>query len=372
MIKKYILAIVGFIVVVGILAAVKAAQIKEVSSVVRTVPPIAVTSAVAQSVVWKPLQKSIGTLAPLEGVTLAADADGVVTKIHAESGAAVKEGDLLLELDATVELAQLVAAQAQEKLAELDFKRTTDLVAKSSAPRNQLDLAEAQLAQAAAAVNQIKAQIEKKRLRAPFSGRVGIRQVNVGQYVSRGRGLIPLQKLDWMYVNFSVPQRQLPSLVVGQKVTVKVDAFPAGFAGSISAINSEVDAVTRNVSVQALLANPQQQLRSGMFAQVEVELPAGRPQIVVPVTSVSYASYGNSIFVIAKMKDAAGKEYLGVRQEPIKLGDARGDLIAIEEGLKAGEEVVTSGVFKLRNGAEVQINNTNLPSAQVAPKPDNT
>ena len=372
MIKKYLLALASFIVVVAVLGAVKAAQINEVSSVVRTVPPIAVTSAVAQSVVWKPLQKSIGTLAPIEGVTIAPDADGTVTKIYAESGAAVKEGDLLLELDATVELAQLVAAQAQEKLAELDFKRTTDLVAKSSAPRNQLDLAEAQLAQASATVNQIKAQIDKKRLRAPFSGRVGIRLVNVGQYVSRGRGLLPLQKLEMMYVNFSVPQRQLPSLMVGQPVTVQVDAFPAGFSGKISAINSEVDAVTRNISVQAIVANPQLQLRAGMFAQVEVELPAGRPQIVLPSTAISYASYGNSVFVISKMKNAAGKEFLGVRQQSVKLGDNRGDLIAIEDGVKAGEEVVTSGVFKLRNGAEVQINNTAMPSAQVAPKPDNT
>jgi membrane fusion protein (multidrug efflux system) len=372
MIKKFALALAGFVVVVAVLGAIKYSQIKEVSSVVRTVPPIGVTSAVARSVVWKPLQRSIGTLAPLEGVTLAADADGTVTRILAENGAAVKEGDLLIELDTTVEEAQLVAAQAQQKLAELEFKRTTELVAKSSAPRNQLDLAEAQLAQASAAVNQIKAQIDKKHVRAPFAGRVGIRQINVGQYVSRGRGLIPLQKLDWMYVNFSVPQRQIPSLVVGQRLSVRVDAFPTPFAGSISAINSEVDPVTRNISVQGLLPSPQQQLRAGMFVQVEVELPEGKPQVVVPATSVAYASYGNSVFVIAKIKDKDGKEFLGVRQQIVKLGETRGDLVAIEEGLKDGDEIVTSGVFKLRNEAAVQINNTNTPSSEAAPRPGNT
>lgn len=372
MIKKYIVALVGFIVVVGILAAVKAAQIQEVSSVVRVVPPIGVTSASAQSVVWKPVHHSIGTLAPIQGVTLSADADGVITKILAESGAAVKEGDLLVEIDATVEESQLIAAEAQQKLAEVEFKRTTDLVAKSSAPRNQLDIVEAQLAQASAAVNQIKAQIEKKHLRAPFAGRVGIRQVNVGQYVSRGRAVIPLQKLDRMYVNFSVPQRQLPSLLVGQRVSALVDAFPAAFVGSISAINTEVDPVTRNVAVQAILPNPQEQLRSGMFVQVEVELPEGKPQIVVPATSIAYASYGNSVFVIGKIKPKDGKEYLGVTQRIVKLGETRGDLVAIEDGLKAGEEVVTSGVFKLRNEAAVQINNTNKPSSEAAPRPGNT
>jgi membrane fusion protein (multidrug efflux system) len=372
MIKKFALAFTGFLVVVGLLTAIKAAQIKEMSSVVRTTPPIAVTSAKAQTAVWNPLQRSIGTLAPIEGVTLAPDADGTVTRILAENGATVQEGDLILELDASVEQAQLAAAEAQQKWTELEFRRATDLVAKNSAPRNQLDTAEAQLAQASAAVNQIKAQIEKKRLRAPFSGRIGIRQVNAGQYVSRGRGLIPLQKLDRMYVNFSVPQRQLAALSPGQKVFVRVDAFPAPFTGSISAINSEVDAATRNISVQAILPNPQQQLRSGMFVQVEVELPGGRPQVVVPATAISYASYGNSIFVITKLKDAAGREYLGVQQKLVKLGETRGDLVAIEDGLQAGEEVVTSGVFKLRDHAEVQINNSNLPSASASPRPGNT
>ena len=221
-------------------------------------------------------------------------------------------------------------------------------------------------------MNQIKAQIEKKRLRAPFAGRIGIRQVNAGQYVSRGRGLIPLQKLDRMYVNFNVPQRQLPALSPGQKVFVRVDAFPAPFAGTISAINSEVDSTTRNISVQAVLPNPEQKLRAGMFVQVEVELPGSRPQVVVPATAVSYASYGNSIFVITKLKDSAGREYLGVQQKLVKLGETRGDLIAIEDGIKAGEEVVTSGVFKLRDHAEVQINNANTPSAEAAPRTPNT
>lgn len=372
MIKKFFIAILGFVVVVLALGAVKVAQIKEMSSMPHVMPSSAVTSYEAKAVSWQPVISAIGTLAPVEGVTLAADADGTIVKVAAESGTAVKAGDLIIALDTSVEEAQLVSAEAGASLAKLQHDRASELVSKNTISKSEFDAATAQLNQAGANVAALKATIEKKHVRAPFDGRVGIRLVNLGQFVARGRALVPIQKLNPIYVNFNIPQRQLGALSLGQKISVVVDAFAKPFEGKISAINSEVDSSTRSVSVQAILANPEEKLRAGMFVQVEVELPSGTPQVVLPATAIAYAPYGNSVYVIEKMKGKDGKEYLGVRQQIVKLGTTRGDLVAIEEGVKPGEQIVTSGVFKLRNGSPVQVNNTVLPSSSAAPKPANT
>ncbi len=372
MLKKFIIALAGFAVVVFALGAVKVAQIKELSSMPHVMPAMAVTSTEAKAVTWDRVISAIGTLAPVEGVTVAADADGTIVKIAADSGALVKAGDLLIGLDTTVEMAQLAAAEASAALAKLQFDRASELVAKQTISKSEFDVATAQLNQAGANVAALKATIEKKHVRAPFDGRVGIRFVNLGQFVARGRALVPLQKLDPIYVNFSIPQQQLGALSIGQKISVTADASGRPYEGKISAINSEVDASTRNISVQAVLANPEEKLRSGMFVQVEVALPAGAPQIALPATAIAYAPYGNSVYVIEKMKGKDGKEYLGVRQQIVRLGVARGDLVAIEEGLKPGEQVVTAGVFKLRNGAPVQVNNAVQPTSSATPKPANT
>lgn len=372
MFKKFLIAISGFILVVVVLGAVKAAQIREMSSMPHGVPPSAVTTFEAKVVSWQAVIKAIGTLAPVQGVTVAADAEGIVTKIAVENGAAVKAGDLLIELDASVEAAQLASAEARAALAKLQRSRASDLVSKNTISQAELDVAEAQLTGVGADVTALKATIERKRVRAPFDGRVGIRLVNLGQFVARGRALVPIQKLDPIYANFSIPQRQLGSLTIGQKIALSVDAFPTPFSGTIAAINSEIDPTTRNVSVQALLANPKEQLRSGMFVQVEVELPAGEPTVALPATAIAYAPYGDSVFIVEKMKGKDGKEYLGVRQQIVKLGATRGDLIAITEGVKPGEQVVTAGVFKLRNGAAVQVNNAVVPASSATPKPANT
>jgi len=372
MLKKFLIAIAGFIVVVLALGAVKAAQLKELSSMPHVMPATAVTTTEAKAMAWSPVINAIGTLAPVEGVNLAADADGIITKIGVESGAAVKAGDLVIELDSSVEGAQLTAAEAQLSLAKLQQDRAAELVAKQTISTAESDSATAQLDQANANVTALKATIARKQVRAPFAGRIGIRLVNLGQFVARGSALVPLQKLDPIFVNFTVPQRQLSSLSIGQQIALSVDAFPGKFPGVISAINSQVDPSTRNVSVQATLSNPDEQLRSGMFVEVQVELPAGPDQIVLPATSIAYAPYGDSVFIVEKMKSPDGSEYLGVRQQIVKLGTTRGDLIVIEEGVKAGEQVVTAGVFKLRNGAHVQINNTVQPTANPSPKPANT
>lgn len=370
--KKLAFALLGLVIVLLALGLVKRAQIVKLSSVPHVMPASAVTSFEAKAVAWQPVIKAIGTLAPVEGVTLAADADGIVAKIAADSGTAVKAGDLVLSLDTSVEEAQLTALVAAADLAKLQHDRATELIGKNTISQAELDTANAQLDQATASVAALKATIERKHVRAPFDGRVGIRLVNLGQFVARGRDLIPIQHLDPIYVNFTIPQQQLAALSLDQKISVTVDAFPKPFEGKISAINTQVDPSTRNVSVQALMANPNERLRAGMFVQVEVELPAAGAKVVLPATAIAYAPYGDSVYIIEKMKGHDGKEYLGVRQQIVKLGTTRGDLVAIEEGVKPGEQVVTAGVFKLRNGAPVQVNNTVQPASSSTPKPNNT
>jgi len=355
------------------MGAVKVAQIKEMSSKPHVMPAASVSTFEARLENWQPVISSIATLAPVQGGTISADADGPILKVYVENGAMVHAGDLLMEIDSAVERAQLQAAEAQRVLAQLNAKRSTDLLGKNTISQSELDQATAQLNQAEGSVAALKATIEKKAVRAPFDGRVGIRLVNLGQFVSRGQALFPLQKLDSLYVNFKIPQRLLSELSIGQKVAVAVDAFATThFEGLVTAIDSEVDASTRNFSVQATLANPNEELRPGMFAQVEVDLPAGAQQVVLPATAISYAPYGNSVFIVEKMKGQDGKEYLGVRQQFVKLGATKGDLIALTDGVKAGEQVVTAGVFKLRNAMPVQVNNTVQPSSDPAPHPANT
>ncbi|MFM1851205.1 MAG: Multidrug resistance protein MdtA precursor [Verrucomicrobiota bacterium] len=373
MIKKLVIALASFVAIVITLGAVKAAQIKEMMSAPHVMPTTSVTTFTAQEVQWKPSIKAIGTLAPVEGITLSADADGTIVEIAADSGTAVKAGDLLVRLDTSVEKAQLTAAGARAALARMQADRAKDLLSKNSLSQAEADTASAQLDQALADVAALKAQIAKKEVRAPFGGRVGIRQVNVGQFVGRGAPLMPLQKLDSVFVNFNIPQRQLPDLHLGQNVSVAVDAFPGrAFVATVTAINAEVDAATRNISVQATMANPEEVLRSGMFVRVEVELPTAQKLVAVPATAIAYASYGNSVFVVEKMKAEDGAEYLGARQQFVKLGQTRGDLVAILDGVKAGEEIASSGVFKLRNSLPVQVNNSALPASSANPNPDNT
>ena len=373
MFKKFFLTLGGFLLVALVLGATKAAQVKQMMSTPQVQPLASVSTVEASTVDWHASIHSVGTLAPFEGVTISADADGVIVKLGAESGAKVKAGDLLVELDTTVEVAQLQAAEAAAGLARVNIERNEELFKGEAISKSEFDVATATFKQAEAQVAALKAQIAKKQVRAPFDGRVGIRLVNLGQFVARGAPLMPLQKADPIYINFNVPQRQLPALKFGQKISIKVDAYEnRAFEATITAINSEVDPDTRNVSVQGTVANPNEELRVGMFAKVEVEMQQAESQVVVPATAISYASYGNSVFIVENIKGPDGKEFLGVRQQFVKLGATRGDLVAISEGLKAGEQVVTSGVFKLRNQLPVQINNTGQPVASATPTPSNT
>lgn len=373
MTKKFIIAIAGVILLVLILGVVKALQIKKMSSQPHVMPATAVTTVEAVEAAWQPVLSAISTLAPVQGVTLGADADGIISHIAVENGADVKAGDVLIEFDRTVETAQLAASEARLAIVKLDRDRAAELRTKDTISQAELDQADAQLKQSQADVAALRAQLEKKSLAAPFDGRVGIRLVNVGQFVSRGAALLPLQKLNPIYANFNIPQRNLPQLVQGQSVQVRVDAFgDRVFPGKITAINPEVDSSSRNVAVQATLENDDALLRPGMFARVEVQLPLDKPAVVLPATAIAYASYGNSVYIIENMKGPDGKDYLGARQQFVKLGATRGDQVAVLEGVKPGDTVASAGVFKLRNGAHVQINNEQLPANSPAPTPPNT
>ena len=373
MIKRFIIAFTGFITVVALLGVVKASQIQEMASMDRSMPLTGVTTTTAENAEWHPTIKAIGSLAPVQGVTISAELEGTITEIAVENGAAVSTGDLLVRLDTTVEVAQLNAAKARSDLAKLQVDRARKLSEQNTISKSEYDSSAAQYAQTLADVAALEANIAKKNIRAPFAGRVGIRQINLGQYVSRGTPLIPLQKLDPVFVNFYVPQRNLPLLAVDQTVGVAVDAFPDQiFDARVGAINPEVDSATRNVWVQAIIPNPGEKLRPGMFARVEVTLPQVNNVVLVPSTSVSYASYGNSIYVIEETTAPDGSTYLAASQHPVVLGAKRGDLVSVVQGLDGGEQVVTSGVFKLRNGLPVQINNEVTPSQDEVATPPNT
>ncbi len=373
MIKRFIIALTGFVTVVAVLGVVKASQIQEMAGNQPQMPLTAVTTSTAERAEWNPTINAIGSLAPVQGVTISAELEGAVTEIAVENGAQVQAGDLLIRLDTTVEVAQLKAAQARADLAKLQADRAAKLAAQQTISDSENDAAAATYAQALADVSAIQASIDKKTIRAPFEGRVGIRQINLGEFVSRGMPLIPLQRMDTVFVNFYVPQRHLPRLAAGQTVAVSTDAYPdETFAATITAINPVVDQSTRNVWIQATIPNPDEKLRAGMFARVAVTLPEVQHVVVVPATSVAYASYGNSVYVVEESEGPGGTTMLVANQRPIVLGPKRGDLVAVTEGLAGDEIVVTSGVFKLRNGLPVQINNSVMPSQEARPTPNNT
>jgi len=331
-------------------------------------PPDAVTTIVAQQETWPSGFSAIGTMAAVHGVTVSADLPGTVDRIAFESGREVRQGDVLAALDTRQERAQLEAAEAQRDLARLNFDRMQGLLRERVVSQSEFDRATAEQRQMDARVGEIRAAIDRKTIRAPFSGLLGIRQVNLGQYLAGGDPLVSLQSLNPIYVNFGVPQQDAAAIRIGRDVRVTASDTGA-LSGRVTAIDSVVDEKTRNVQVQATLANPGGRLRPGMFVQTEVVLGASRPVISLPASAISYAPFGDSVFVVADMKDPAGKPYRGVRQQFVKVGSARGDQIAILSGVKAGDEVVTSGVFKLRNGAAIQINNTVRPANNPAPKP---
>ncbi|MDB6149276.1 MAG: Efflux transporter, family, subunit [Chthoniobacter sp.] len=328
-------------------------------------PPSAVTTVVVKAQTWQPVLSAVGSLRAVNGVTVSTDLAGIVSEIPFESGTAVKKGDVLVKLDTAQEDAQLRSAEAKLSLAKSELERRRDLIAKKAIAQSDWDTAQSQLTQTEADVSQMRALVARKRITAPFDGMAGIRMVNIGQYLNPGAAIVSLQSVDPIYVEFALPQQSFEAVAVGKKVRLGASGLTGErFEGEITALDSRIDESTRNFIVQATIQNSEGKLRPGMFVDVEVLLPEQEGVLAIPSSSIAYAPYGDSIYVVID-----GKQ---VEQRFVKLGPKRGDQVAISSGLKEGDEIVSSGVFKLRPGAAVQVNNSVQPGNELQPKPVDT
>jgi membrane fusion protein, multidrug efflux system len=334
-------------------------------------PPEAITTIVAKQENWPSTMSVVGTTVAIHGVTVSADLPGTVAQISFDSGRSVQAGEVLAELDTRQERAQLAATEAQRDLAKINHARMQQLVNEGVISRQDYDKAMAEQKQTEANVAEIRATIARKTIRAPFAGVLGIRQANLGQYLAAGNPIVSLQSLNPIYVNFSVPQQELSQMRPGRTIHFTSDSLPGiEFTGRINALESVVDPATRNLQVQATVNNPGGKLRPGMFVQVAVGVGEQRAIIPLPASAISYAPFGDSVYVVADLTSPEGKSYRGVRQQFVKVEGARGDQVGVVSGIKPGEEIVTSGVFKLRNGAAVAVNNKVQPGNNPAPRPE--
>jgi membrane fusion protein (multidrug efflux system) len=372
--KKFIV-IAALVLTVAAIVGVKVFQIM---TLIHQKPPLqreAVSTADAKQETWQEALTSVGSLTAVQGVTVAAELDGKIVEIAFESGKNVKAGDVLVRQDTSVEEAQLRSAEATVELAMVNLKRTKELLDKATVSQAQYDADAATAKQSAAAADNIRATIAKRTIKAPFSGRLGIRLVNLGQNLKAGDAIVSLQALNPIYVDFYLPQEQLDRLANGLTVRLTGDALSSGapIEGKITAISPEVDSSTRNVRVQATVDNTSGRLHPGMYVDVAVELPVMDKVLTIPATSVVYAPFGDTVYVVESKKDGDSGETLKVvRQQIVRLGARRGDFVIVNSGLKAGDTVVTSGVFRLRPGSAVQVNNSLAPNAQLAPAPSDS
>lgn len=370
---KFGVAILIVLLVLGALAGVKTLQIQKLiaGANASAPPPETISSAIVREEQWQGTLNAIGSITAFQGVTITPDIPGTVREIAFEPGAIVAKGDLLVRLDIGTEEAQLRAIEAQAELARVNLARMRTLRSEKTVSQSELDSAEATLKQLEGNADSIRATIEKKTIRAPFAGRLGIRQVNLGQYLDAGKPIVSLQALDSVYADFSLPQQELARLKTGMRVRLTTDAYPGKpFEGTLTTINPALDPGTRSVGLQATFTNAGQLLRPGMFARVEVLLPETQKVLVIPATSILSAPFGDSVFVIdSKPEGTNGPPQLKVRQQFIRAGRARGDFISVETGLKPGERIVSAGLFKLRNDMPVVENNTLVPKSHEAPRP---
>jgi membrane fusion protein (multidrug efflux system) len=373
MTKRLIFVIIGLLVLIGVLGGIKGLQIERMVTKGKQFvpPPEPVTTAVAHTETWEILLTSVGSLEAVQGVVVTAELTGKVVNIAFTPGTMVKAGDLLVQQDTAAEEAQLRAAEANVALRRINLERIRRLLATKTVSESDYDNADAQYKEAEAQADNIRAIIRKKTIRAPFAGRLGIRLINLGQILNEGQPIVSLQSIDPIYANFLLPQQQLSEVKPGLTVRISTDALPGQVIdGKITAINSEVDQATRNIRIQATLANTQERLRPGMFVKVAVVLPAQKKVLTIPATAVLYAPYSDSVFVVEDVRDEKdGQPQKVVRQQFVRLGESRGDFIAVTSGLKAGETVVSTGVFKLRNGQTVVEDNRLAPQFSLKPEP---
>lgn len=375
MLKRMIYMLIVVAAVLAVLGIVKYKQVQAAIAQNASFqpPPEAVTTLVARPETWNQGLSAIGTVTAVQGVTVSADLPGIVERISFDSGSTVGAGDVLVKLDTRQEAAQLKAAEAQLGLAKIQLDRIQGLREKGVASQAEYDRVIAEHAQAEARVGEIRATIDRKTIRAPFSGILGIRQVNLGQYLTGGDPVVPLQALDPIYVDFAVPQQQVSRLPVGTEIAVTAEGIEGVAAtGKITAVDSVIDRATRNLEIQATFDNADGVLRPGMFVEVRANGGASQQHITLPASAIAYAPYGDSVFIVEEVEGENGQSYQGVRQEFVELGGTRGDQVAVVSGIEPGEEVVTSGVFKLRPGAAVAVNNEVQPGNDPTPQPENT
>ncbi len=383
---RYLLVIVGLVALIGGLAAIKGSQIGGLIAMGKAMeksgpPPEFVATAVAETQKWEGTISAVGNIAPVKGVAVSNDAPGVVTRIGFESGALVREGQVLVELDTSVERAQLSSTQARLELAKLTASRSRALVQSNAIAPAQLDNDEAQLKATTSDIEGMKAQIARKIIHAPFTGRLGIRNVNLGQYLNPGTAITVLEAIDQVYVDFPLPQQRLAEVKEGMPVRVTLDASNGSgtWEGTVKAIDPTVDPATRTLKLRATVPNKEEKLRPGMFANVTLVLPERASQVIVPGTAVIHASYGDSVFVVEDKKadspgasTAPGGQPIKIaRQQFVRVGDARGDFVSILDGVKSGDPLVVAGAFKLRNGAPIVVDNSVTAKPQLHPTPEN-
>jgi membrane fusion protein (multidrug efflux system) len=382
---RILVVIVALVLLIGTLAFIKFSQISMLMNMGKAMalsgpPPESVSSAVAQTQSWQAQITAVGSIAPVKGVALSNDSPGIVTKINFESGDMVKQGQVLVELDTSVERAQLASAIARHDLALITVNRSRALVKEQVTSQSQLDNDESTVKSSATDAEALQAQISRKIVRAPFSGRLGIRAVNVGQYLTSGTTLTVLQAIGALYVDFSLPQQQLTQITLGMPIKAAIEgSADAGVDGTISAIDPTIDSTTRMIKVRAAIPNPGDKLSPGMFADVAVLLPGSGTVVTVPLTAVVHAAFGDSVFVVEDKKadspgaktTADGKPIKNARQQFVRLGEARGDFVSIDNGVKAGDEVVSAGAFKLRNNSPILVNNSLQTEPELNPHPEN-
>lgn len=369
--KKIILVGLGLLLLVLSLAGMKVLQIRAMISQGESFvpPPTSVTSAAVAAETWTETLASVGTLSAVQGVTVAAEVPGKVARIAFEPGARVEKGALLVQFDTSTEQAQLPGALASSELARLNRERADRMMVAGIISQADHDGSVAAEESALAQANQIRAAIAKKTIRAPFGGRLGVRQVNLGQILREGDPIVTLQSLDPIFVDFTVPQQELGRVKPGQAVTITCDALPGQtIPGRITAVNPLVDPQTRNIMVQATIRNASESLRPGMFVNTSIDLAQRREVLAIPATAVLYAPYSDSVFVIEHGKEGKGQV---ARQQLVRLGAKRGDWVEVASGLKAGETVISTGVFKLRNGQPVVVDNALAPAFRQVPAPEN-
>jgi len=373
MTKKTILILIGLVVLVGLIAGIKVLQIRKmIDQAGQFVPPAeTVTTGRVTSERWETFLTAVGSLDAVQGLTVSAEMPGKVIRIDFEPGEFVRKGKLLLSQDLSSEQAMLPGAEAALALAKRNLERAEQLLGDNVISQLEYDQALTVFRQASAEIGDLHATMAKKTIRAPFSGRLGIRLVNLGQMLQSGQAIVSLQALDPIFANFSLPQQHLAKLRPGLPVQLTTDSLPDKvLQGTITTINPEIDAATRNIRLQATLANKEEVLRPGMFASIAVVLPATETVLVIPATAVLYAPYSDSVFVVKDRDEATDGTGLILEQQFVKLGEKRGDFIRVLSGLQEGDTVVTTGVFKLRAGQAVVVDNTLSPEFKLKPDPE--